>query len=144
MNPFGTSQPWPNSLDALLTIAFLAAVVFVPATGYVFMARDFRSYLRSLRRGLVVIGRYLPFPDVPNWARQHTPRAVAALGLRMPCSDEDLKQAYRTRVKQLHPDHGGDGRRFLMLQADFEEALVLVRAASESAASRWSTSQHAA
>jgi hypothetical protein len=35
-------------------------------------------------------------------------------------------QAYRQKVKELHPDHGGDERRFLILQAQFEEALTLI------------------
>ena len=143
MNPF-TYQPWPNPLDAVVTVAFLATVALVPAAGYVFMARDFRAYLRSLRRGLVAVGRYFAFPEIPDWARYHTPRAVAALGLRMPCTEEGLKQAYRTRVKQLHPDHGGDQRRFLMLQADFEEALVLVRAASLANGTHWPARQSVA
>jgi hypothetical protein len=44
----------------------------------------------------------------------------------LPCTVEDLKHAYRQRVKELHPDHGGDQRRFLILQAQFEEALAFV------------------
>jgi hypothetical protein len=142
MNPFG-SEPWPNSLDAALTAAFLATVVLVPAAGYVFMALDFAAYLRSLRRGLIVMGRYFSFPEIPDWARHHTPRAVAALGLRMPCTQDDLKRAYRARVKQLHPDHGGDERRFLILQANFEEAMALVRSGSTAGEARWPAHRHA-
>lgn len=127
---FDLSQNWPNALDAVVTIAFLTAVVLVPATGYVFMVLDVRAYLRSLRRGLSIIGHGFAFGEIPEWARRETPRAVAALGLRMPCSEADLKRAYRRRVKRLHPDRGGDQRRFLLLQANFEEALALVRAAS--------------
>ncbi len=63
---------------------------------------------------------------IPPWARQHTPRAIAALGLRLPCTEEDLKHAYRQRVKLLHPDRGGDERRFRLLQAQFEEAMAIV------------------
>ncbi|MGD9720786.1 MAG: hypothetical protein AB7O59_13940 [Pirellulales bacterium] len=138
MNPFTHVDPWPNTLDALVTSAFLAVVLLVPAAGYVFMALDIRAYVRSLKRGLAVIGRYLPFYEVPGWARAETPRAIAALGLRMPCTEADLMRAYRKRVKRLHPDHGGDQRRFLMLQADFEEALSLVRAAANSGDAPWS------
>jgi hypothetical protein len=136
-------ENWPDSLDAAVTVVFLAVVVLVPVAGYVFMALDFRAYLRSLRRGLIVVGRYFTIPHIPDWARQHTPRAVAALGLRMPCTEEDLLRAYRTRVMHLHPDHGGDQRRFLLLQANFEEALALVRAASQAEGPQWSA-RHAA
>ncbi len=143
MAPYLTSDSWPNTLDAVLTAAFLLVVVGVPLAGYVFLVLDIRAYLRSLRRGLAVVVSNLPFADVPAWARSHTPRAIAALGLQLPCSEADLMRAYRRRVKSLHPDRGGDQRRFLRLQADFEEALALVRVAAADA-STWPQSQHAA
>jgi len=118
------ADTWPNSLDLVVTIAFLAVFLLVPALGYVFMALDLRAHLRALRRSLALVAR--SFSDVPDWARGDTPRAIAALGLRMPCTEEDLKRAYRRRVKELHPDHGGDERRFMLLQAHFEEALAIV------------------
>lgn len=130
MMTFDPSQAWPNALDALVTVTFLAMVLLVPAVGYVFMALDVQAHLRSLRRGLVVVGRHIWFVEVPDWARYRTPRAIAALGLRTPCTEDDLMRAYRARVMQLHPDHGGDQRRFLLLQANFEEAMAIVRASS--------------
>ncbi len=136
MGPVAIEIGWPNGLDALALIVFLAAVVLLPALGYAFMVLDFRAYLRSLRRALVVVVRY--FPDLPEWARTPTPRCIAALGLRMPCTEEDLKQAYRRKVIKLHPDRGGDRRRFLLLQAQFEEGLRYLesqRAECESAQS---------
>jgi hypothetical protein len=124
MEHLATSHHWPNALDLALTCAFLAVVVILPAIGYVFMVLDIRAYLRSLRRGLISLAHGVYY--LPEWARRETPPSIAALGLRLPCSEEDLKRAYRTRVKRLHPDHGGDQRRFLQLQAQFEEALTLV------------------
>lgn len=118
------SEPWPNAVDLAATITFLLLLVVVPAVGYVFIALDFRAYLRSLQRGLILAARV--FGGIPDWARHHTPRSVAALGLIMPCTEDELKRAYRERVKHLHPDHGGDQRRFLLLQAHFEEALAHV------------------
>jgi hypothetical protein len=47
-------------------------------------------------------------------------------------------------VKRLHPDHGGEERRFLRLQADFEEALLLVRASAAACESRWPKTPRAA
>ena len=113
---------WPDSLDAAVTLTFLASILFIAVLGYVFMFLDYRAYLRSLGRALVRVVNYLP--HVPEWACVETPRCIAALGLQMPCSEQDLLQAYRNRVKLLHPDRGGDKRRFLALQQNFEEALA--------------------
>jgi hypothetical protein len=118
------SHPWPDAVDLVATIIFLAVVILVPALGYAFMAADFRAYLKSLKRGLVRAGHY--FTGIPQWARYETPAALASFGLRLPCTPEDLKRAYRKRVKPLHPDHGGDQRRFLIAQAQFEQAMDIV------------------
>jgi hypothetical protein len=96
----------------------------LPLAGYVFMALDIRRYLRSLRRGLILAAR--GFRGIPLWARYQTPRSIMAFGLMLPCTEEDVLRAYRQRVKQLHPDRGGDQRRFLHLQAQFEEALAFL------------------
>lgn len=117
--PFAANR-WPDSLDSMVTILFAVGLVVTIVLGYVFMVLDYRAYLRSLRRALVLVANYLP--HVPEWARMETPRCLAALGLRMPCTQEDLLHAYRERVKLLHPDRGGDRRRFLALQQNFEEA----------------------
>jgi len=138
MNHFISSDPWPNAIDATATVAFLAVVMLLPAMGYVFMVLDFRAYLRSLRRSLVTVGHYVT--GIPGWARAETPRALAAFGLSLPCTEEELKRAYRSRVKRLHPDHGGDQRRFMLLQVNFEEALAIVASESRSDYPRWSTS----
>ena len=58
-------------------------------------------------------------------AEEHT-AVHLALGLVMPCTAEDVLAAYRRKVKQLHPDRGGDRREFLRLQAHFEEAMAFV------------------
>ncbi|MEX0677834.1 MAG: J domain-containing protein [Pirellulales bacterium] len=127
------SGPWPNTLDLIATVTFLALVLLLPALGYVFMVLDIRAYLRSLERRLILAAQSLR--GIPAWARYHTPRSVAALGLLMPCTEEELKRAYRQRVMQLHPDRGGDQRRFLLLQAHFEEALAIVTGRSGADAS---------
>lgn len=113
---------WPDRFDAFLVATFLCSIAAIVIAGYVFMVLDYRAYLRSLRRALVRVANYLP--HLPEWARAETPRCITALGLRMPCNEEDLLKAYRDRVKHLHPDRGGDKRRFLALQNNFEEALV--------------------
>lgn len=111
---------WPDSLDLGATLVFLFFAFVVPAIGYMFMVADLRAYLRSLRRSLVVVRAY--FSGIPEWAREKTPASLSALGLTLPCTEEDLLRAYRERVKALHPDRGGDRRKFLRLQRDFERA----------------------
>jgi hypothetical protein len=116
---------WPDAVD-LLVLGLIGGALFgILVAGHVLMLIDFRRYLRSLRRTIIVVANYLP--HIPAWARQDTPRCLVALGLRMPCTEADVLRSYRNKVKRLHPDRGGDQRRFLLLQADFEQALVYVR-----------------
>jgi hypothetical protein len=56
---------------------------------------------------------------------------LAALGLRPPCSTEDVRRAYRRLAQRLHPDKGGDGAAFAALQADYRRALRLLAEADE-------------
>ena len=106
-------------------VLLLGVAFALPSLGYFFMVADIRAYLRSLRRAMVRVITANPF--TPAWAVRQTPRCFAAFGLRLPCSEEELKRAYREKVKLLHPDRGGDRRRFLLLQAYFEESLELLR-----------------
>ena len=67
------------------------------------------------------LGRRLPFetPDVsigpepePDPAVDPARQAFAELGLRETATVDEVKSAYRARVKQVHPDHGGDEEEF--------------------------------
>ncbi len=122
---FAQSHSWPDAFDLLGLSLFVGGALAVIATGHYFLVIDFRRYLRSLRRTLVVVANYLP--GIPSWARTQTPRCLIALRLRLPCSESDVLAAYREQVKLLHPDRGGDKRQFLLLQANFEESLAFVR-----------------
>jgi hypothetical protein len=124
-DPTITYTAWPDAVDAVTVAIFLAIAVGIPALGYACLVADFRAYMRSLRRALVRVVNYLP--ALPNWARSHTPRCFVPFGLKFPCTQEELMAAYRAQVKELHPDRGGDRKRFLILQRFFEEALELVR-----------------
>jgi hypothetical protein len=122
-----SARTWPEGVDWPLTLAYLALVIGLPALGYFFMALDYRAYLRSLRRALVVVtGRYRYSTELPEWVRKNTPRCVLVFGLTLPCTEEDILAAYRRKVKELHPDRGGDRRKFLRLQAHFEQAMAVV------------------
>ena len=67
------------------------------------------------------LGKRLPFetPEVsvgpdpePEPTVDPARRAFAELGLRQSASLEEVQSAYRDRVKQVHPDHGGDEEEF--------------------------------
>ncbi len=131
MDPDAARSVWPNSIDATAVTIFFVLAVGLPVLGYVLMALDIRRYLRSLRRAISCI--VYRDTGTPLWVRERTPRCVAALGLEWPCTEEELKEAYRHKVKALHPDRGGDERRFQLVQGYFEEALRLVRERQESA-----------
>ncbi len=102
------AKPWPDGIDSA-AIAWYAPIAFgVPILGYVLMVLDYRAYLRSLRRAIMVVAGYRT--ELPEWMRKNTPRCIMALGLVMPCTTDDVLAAYRRKVKQLHPDRGGDRR----------------------------------
>jgi len=55
---------------------------------------------------------------------------LKTLELSWPCTQEDVKAAYRRLVKTAHPDGGGDHARFLALQEAYDAALRLVSASA--------------
>jgi hypothetical protein len=120
----GAATTWPDGIDWTVTASYLALAFGLAALGYVCMVLDFRAYLRSLRRALVLISHYRV--ELPAWVRRDTPHCILALGLTMTCTAEDVLAAYRRKVKRLHPDRGGDRREFLRLQTHFEQAMALV------------------
>jgi hypothetical protein len=118
------AHTWPDRIDTTIVLGYLALAFGLPLLGYVCMVVDFRAYLRSLRRALVLVSNYRP--ELPEWVRKNTPRCILALDLTMPCTADDVLAAYRRKVKELHPDRGGDRREFLRLQAHFEQAIAFV------------------
>jgi hypothetical protein len=120
---------WGDSLDITAVYVFFAVVIGLPALGFFFAVVDVRRYLRSLRRAIstLVLRDY----SVPEWARPKVPRCLVVFGLGWPCTKDELLRAYRDKIKTHHPDHGGDQRRFMALQAHFEEAMQMVRQREE-------------
>ncbi|MEM8946111.1 MAG: hypothetical protein AAGD11_13135 [Planctomycetota bacterium] len=122
-------QQWPDGADRAVTAVYLLVIFGLPLAGYVIMYFDFRRYLRSLRRALVVVANAIP--ATPYWALRSRPQCLKVLELTLPCSEAEVMAAYREKAKELHPDRGGDLEDFLRLQRYFEQALLLVRKESE-------------
>lgn len=62
-------------------------------------------------------------PPIPrNDGTVHRPAFAVTLGLMPPYAMEDVKRAYREKVKDAHPDRGGDRDAFEQIQRAFEEA----------------------
>jgi len=116
-------ETWPAGVDWWAIVLFFGFVVAAPALGYWFMLLDIRAYLRALRRALVCVSSLIRTAPTPDWARRYTPACLRSLGLELPCSEVDVKRAYRRLAEQLHPDRGGDAKRFLKLQQDFHAAM---------------------
>ena len=117
--------PWPDAVDRAALLLFLAVVTLAPLAGYWLTWLDIRRWLRALRGVLVRIAQ--PPPPLPDWLDREAPPCLRALGLTLPCTEEDVRQAYRRRAELVHPDRGGDIRRFLLLQQQLEQSLHFLR-----------------
>jgi hypothetical protein len=119
-------ESWPDAVDAAALTLYLSIAFGIPVLGYVFMAIDIRRYLRSLGRALVAVTSAAR-REAPDWLSRDQPPCLQTFNLTMPCTEEQVLTAYRRRIKELHPDHGGDLQQFLRVQKHFEQALHLVR-----------------
>ena len=73
------ARHWPDAFDLFVLALIGGTIVGILVAGHALMFIDFRRYLRSLRRTIIVVANYLP--HIPAWARQETPRCLVALGL---------------------------------------------------------------
>jgi hypothetical protein len=55
------------------------------------------------------------------------PEFLAILGLGLPVTVDDVKQAYLEKAKTAHPDRGGNAQQFIRLQTAFEQATEYAR-----------------
>jgi len=57
----------------------------------------------------------------------HRPAFLVRLGVGLPCTPQDVEQAYLEKVKQAHPDRGGSQQDFLELQNAYAQAKEYAR-----------------
>ena len=66
-------------------------------------------------------GRHQHRPEEPPVTRPAplgSPHAI--LGVKPGASPDEIRRAYRRRVKEAHPDHGGTEQEFIRIQAAYE------------------------
>jgi hypothetical protein len=63
----------------------------------------------------------MPLPPIHRDA-DGRPDFMVVLGVAPPYAEEDVKQAYFARAKELHPDHGGNAHDFDALHKAFQQA----------------------
>lgn len=113
------------------TVAFYLPARDVAIT---FDARAFYRIQRSRTHAVLVehempganLGYRLPF-ETPTVEPDEEPadprtRAFATLGLPATASPEEVKEAYRAKVKEVHPDHGGDSDEFKQVREAYTTA----------------------
>ena len=59
------------------------------------------------------------------------PQYAVTLGLLPPYTMDDVKRAYLDKVKDAHPDRGGDSATFERIQTAFEQAQAYLRFRSD-------------
>lgn len=64
----------------------------------------------------------LPSPETVPLQRKR-PASVERLGLSLPVTENDVKQAYFREAQAAHPDHGGAVSDFLEVQRAFDDAV---------------------
>ncbi|QDU87718.1 DnaJ domain protein [Pirellulimonas nuda] len=55
------------------------------------------------------------------------PGFLKRLGLSLPVTVEDVKQAYYVKAREAHPDHNGDPQQFKEIQRAFDEAVEFAK-----------------
>lgn len=64
----------------------------------------------------------MPTPPPIHRDADGRPDFMVVLGVAPPYAEEDVKQAYFTKAKELHPDHGGNAHDFAALHEAFQQA----------------------
>lgn len=103
------------------------AITFDPRAYFLIERTDTHPVLVEHELPGVSIGARLPFetPEIEFEDEEDVDPAVAAyaeLGLPAGASLDDVKSAYREKVKQVHPDQGGDENEFKRVREAYTTA----------------------
>jgi len=104
------------------------ALVFAPDAYFTLRETPTRVILCELEARPAAIARRLPFLTPPHRTEPIHSRssdAYAVLGVSADADAATLREAYRRRVKDCHPDQGGDPAEFARVQRAYEEARTM-------------------
>lgn len=92
------------------------AITFNPREYFLLKAADIRTILVEHEMPGAHLGSRLPFetPDLtkPSETRNEIQTAYAVLGVSPSASQAEIREAYRAKIKEVHPDQGGDPEAF--------------------------------
>lgn len=107
------------------------AITFDPRAFYAIERSATHAVLVEHEMPGMYLGSRLPFetPDVEfgpeedeSETQQPVAGAYAVLGLPSGASDDEVRRAYRQKVKEVHPDHGGSHDEFKQVQEAYAAA----------------------
>lgn len=84
------------------------------------------GYARPGRHSTALYDCYYRTPDMNMVGGNRQAGWCDVLGIEMPCSLSAVKRAYRRKVLETHPDHGGTSQDFMAVQSAYEDALRVV------------------
>ena len=101
------------------------ALVFAPPAYFALRETSTQVILCELEAPPAAIGRRLPFLSAPRASDRgdaDLTQAFAILGVPTDADPAALRAAYRERVKDCHPDQGGDPAEFARVRRAYERA----------------------
>lgn len=81
---------------------------------------EFRAHQELERPSQVIKSTVVPVKTPPVKA----PQWANVLGVKYPCTWEEVRQAYAKLVKEAHPDHGGSMESFVRIRAAYSQAVI--------------------
>jgi hypothetical protein len=122
--PFAEDHPVGVETAAFYLPERDVAITFDPRTYYRIERSRTYGVLAEHEMPGFQLGTRLPFetPPVAEAATDPTEAAFAVLGVHSGASTEEIKAAYRRKIKEVHPDHGGDRESFRRVREAYTAA----------------------